>query len=334
MVGLLAAVAMLLLLAGSAEPGAARPSLTYHWPVKPFDRQHPVRGAFGDPRTLVNDLPFGVTRPHDRGAYSFHSGIDIVAAPGTPVYPVADGRVVLAGLHGIVVDSSNSRQFFYWHLRNNVTIGQQVVADQTVLGWIRRPFDHVHFGEVDGHHPQNPLTRGHLEPYVDHTTPYVTGLYVDNGRSLKLMNGGVLGPDTTLAVAAVDAPAMPVPGSFAGLPQTPALVEWRLRAGREWKRWHIAADFRHTEPVSTDFWKIYAAGTYQNSPVFERRLYTGIAGQYLFRVNLDPKRLPPGRYQLEVRVADVRGNQSTAMWPLVQGSRGGRIRPAHRTPKR
>src|SRR5579859_7113889 len=26
--------------------------LVYHWPVKPFTRQHPVRGNFGDPRTV------------------------------------------------------------------------------------------------------------------------------------------------------------------------------------------------------------------------------------------------------------------------------------------
>src|ERR1700730_14677417 len=24
----------------------------YHWPIKPFDRQHPIRGDFGDPRTV------------------------------------------------------------------------------------------------------------------------------------------------------------------------------------------------------------------------------------------------------------------------------------------
>src|SRR5437762_1231281 len=86
-----------------AVTGTARASLSYHWPVKPFDRQHPVRGAFGDPRTLVVDEPFGVTRPYDGGAYSFHNGIDIVAARGTPVYPVVSGRVVKAGGHEIVV---------------------------------------------------------------------------------------------------------------------------------------------------------------------------------------------------------------------------------------
>jgi hypothetical protein len=328
--GLFAALALVLLLAHLAEPSAARPSFAYHWPVKPFDRQHPIRGAFGDPRTLVTDRPFGVTRPHDRGQYSFHSGVDIAAAPGTPVYPVTDGHVVLVGRHAIVIDSSNKRQFYYWHLHDNVVLGQQVVAGQTVLGWVRRPFDHVHFGEVDDHHGVNPLARGHLEPYVDHTTPRILGLYVDDGGAPRRTDGGLLGPDTTLAIAAADEPAMPVPGPFAGLPQTPALVEWRLRIGEKWKAWHVAANFRHTEPVSTDFWKVYAAGTYQNAPLFERRVYTGIAGLYLFRVRLDTSRLAPGQYELEARVADVRGNYSTTVWPLIQAARGGHSRPARR----
>ena len=85
------------------------------------------------------DPPFGSTSPADRGAYSFHSGIDIVAAPGTPVYPVASGRVASLGAFEITIASSEGRIFQYWHLRGHVKLGEDVVADQTVLGWIRRP---------------------------------------------------------------------------------------------------------------------------------------------------------------------------------------------------
>ncbi len=313
-VGLL--FSLFLLLGGVPTPGAARSSLAYHWPIKPFDRQHPIRGVFGDPRTLVIDQPFGVTRRDDSGVYSFHSGVDIVATPGTRVYPVVSGRVVMAGVHEIVVDSSNDRAFQYWHLRCNVALGQEVVAEHTVLGWIQRPFDHVHLGEIDDHRDQNPLARGHLEPYADHTTPRAIALDLSNGPSPELTEGGLLSRSTTLAIEAIDEPAMPVPGPFAGLPQTPALVEWRLRTGPRWSIWHIAADFRQTVPTSADFWQVYAAGTYQNSPVFDRRLYKGIAGLYLFRADLDTSRLPPGLYELEARVADIRGNSSTTTWSL------------------
>jgi hypothetical protein len=114
---------------------------------------------------------------------------------------------------------------------------------------------------------------------------------------------------------------MPVPSAFAGMPQTPALVEWRLRGGKGWSAWHIAADFRRTLPTAP-FWTVYVAGTYQNFPGFNHRSYWGIAGRYLFRVALDPSRLSPGAYELEARVADVRGNSSTTTWPIEIPAKG------------
>ncbi|MDX6480877.1 MAG: hypothetical protein QOG85_1387 [Gaiellaceae bacterium] len=313
-VGLL--FSLLLLVGAVLAPGAARRSLVYHWPVKPFDRQHPIRGAFGDPRTFVKRQPFGVTRPYDSGDYSFHSGIDIVALAGAPVYPVVSGRVIKARGHEISIACNGKRVFQYFHLRGNVELGEKVVAEQTVIGWIQHPWNHVHLTEIDHHHERNPLARGHLEPYADHTTPHAIALDFDNGLWPRLTGGGRLSRSDSLAIAAIDEPAMRVPGSFAGLPQTPALVEWRLHSGHHWSRWHVAADFRKTVPIRRDYWDVYAAGTYQNSPVFERRLYQGIAGMYLFRVNLHASRLPAGTYEIEAKVSDVRGNSSHTTWPL------------------
>src|SRR5512132_506344 len=51
----------------------------YGWPVKPFNRQHPVRAYLNDPRNGDGD------------AKSFHFGIDITAPTGTPVYAIAAG---------------------------------------------------------------------------------------------------------------------------------------------------------------------------------------------------------------------------------------------------
>src|SRR5580765_7092599 len=106
----------------ATQPGAATSSYAYNWPVKPFDCQHPIRGAFGDPRTMALEQPFGVTAPADSGSYSFHSGVDIVAKPGTAVYPVVSGVVFRAGLHGIIVHTTDERSFQYWHLRSNVRL--------------------------------------------------------------------------------------------------------------------------------------------------------------------------------------------------------------------
>lgn len=302
---------------GSAA-GSQRGPFAYHWPIKPFDRQHPVRGAFGDPRIVTSDQPFGWSGPGRIGAHSFHNGIDIVADPGTPVYPVVSGRLVRARPGQIVVQTADGRSFQYYHLAQGVAArkGRFVVAGRTVLGRIRAGYGHVHLAEIDQHVVHNPLDPGHLEPYRDRTRPAATDLYVDDGPVPSPLDGRSVGPHDRLAVGAVDPQAMRVPGSWYGLPQVPALVEWRLFHRHVPTPWRVAVDFRHTEPPPRAFWEVYGPGTYQNSPVFEHHNYLGTPGRYLFRVRLHPNRLSPGNYRLAVRVTDVRGNRSTIQWPL------------------
>jgi hypothetical protein len=292
--------------------------LAYHWPIKPFDRQHPVRGVFGDPRIVSVDEPFGWTGPNATSAHSFHNGIDIVANPGTPVYPVVSGRVVRTKPDEIVVRTDDGRSFQYYHLAMGRAVrrGRFVVAYHTVLGRIRVRYGHVHLAEIDHYLVHNPLDAGHLEPYRDWTAPVATGLYVDDGPLPSLIDGRSVGPQDQLAVAAADPPPMSMPGPWFGLPQTPALVEWRLFHGGHRTGWRVAVDFRHTQPPPRDFWQVYGPGTYQNSPVFAHRIYLGTGGRYLFGLRLHLNRLSPGFYQLAVRVADVRGNRSTAVWPI------------------
>jgi murein DD-endopeptidase MepM/ murein hydrolase activator NlpD len=73
-------VALVVAILGLALPGAAH---AYGWPVKPFDRMHPVRGTFDDPRFHL--------APNFTTAQSFHSGVDISAPDDTPVYAVGPG---------------------------------------------------------------------------------------------------------------------------------------------------------------------------------------------------------------------------------------------------
>ena len=76
--------------------------MTYSWPLQPFDRAHPVRGYFNDPRIS------GASK-------AFHFGIDISAANGTPVYAVASGTVHLENAHAVSVAGGDG-EFGYWHV--------------------------------------------------------------------------------------------------------------------------------------------------------------------------------------------------------------------------
>ena len=72
------------------------------------------------------------------GATEFHGGIDIAAAPGTPVKAPAGGRVVFAGAspgYGltVIVEHARDVKTLFGHLRDTaVTAGQRVEAGQLI----------------------------------------------------------------------------------------------------------------------------------------------------------------------------------------------------------
>jgi hypothetical protein len=310
LLGLIALVATTAL----ASAGAAS---SYSWPFKPFNKQHPIRGFFGDPRTVYENgvLSGAFDGP---GFFSFHQGVDIAAPNGTPIYPVASGIAHYLGAATLNVDTGtyqgNQRTFQYFHIIPVVGEGQRVIAKRTVLGYVQAPFGHVHLTEINASHAVNPLQKGHLTPYADHTRPTIRDALIENQTGLLQTPLGLCGR-VEIAVNALDMPPVPVPGSFNGLPVAPAFVRWNITRlnGAVSVPWRVAADFRQTLPANGRFFDIYAKGTYENSPRFGAQQYRSMPGRYLFMLagNFDTTSLPNGVYTLGIVAADVRGNRTS-----------------------
>jgi hypothetical protein len=251
---------------------------SYGWPVKPFDRQHPVRGFFGDPRT----------------SEAFHFGIDISAPDGTLVYAIEAGTVYFNNARAIaVLAPDRSHSFGYWHIVPAVKSHQQVRKGQ-VLGKIAAGWEHVHFAERRGDTYVNPLRPGGIGPYVDRTAPTVA--------SIRLT------PTRVTAVVA-DTPDPKVPGAWGGKSVTPALVRWRTRADVPWQ---TAADFRTALPDRSLFRRVYSPSTCQNHKYeagrFDIILTSGQAAKVVSRSGLS----------LQVEVSDTAGNRSVIWVRVVE----------------
>jgi hypothetical protein len=303
---------LIVLVAAVLALAAAGGASAYSWPIKPFDRQHPIRGFFGDPRTVFEN---GVLAGGFDGAgvLSFHQGIDIVASDGTPVYPVASGVAHYLGAATLNVDAGNGRVFQYFHIVPIVGENQQVYARTTILGYVQPPYGHVHLTEIDGGHAVNPLQKGHLAPYVDRTKPTIRDVLFRNQSGTLQTPLGLCGR-VELDVDAYDMPPLAVPGSFRGLPVAPVLVQWSILHlnGTVAVPTKTVADFRTTLPGNGHFTDVYAKGTYENAPRFGAQQYKQMPGRYLFLLagNYDTTSLPNGVYTLAVRVADIRGNRA------------------------
>jgi hypothetical protein len=300
----------------------------YGWPVKPFNRQHPIRGGFGDPRTMFFVPPTTNGVLTGDGSFTFHFGVDISAPDGTKVYPVVSGTVSTVHVDWVGVDTGDGRSFQYWHIQPAVTVGAKVEADRTVLGKILKGQEHVHFTESDNHRVVNPLQSGHLTPYKDATRPEVDAITfraTDLGRDLmpNFLRGSI-----ELIAEAYDTPAIPVPGSWKGMPISPALLTWHLQtlAGRAVGSTRVAADFRRVIPPNPQFWSYYARGTYQNQSVFKPHYSYAQPGCFLFKLTrgpFDTRSVPDGIYDLVVTATDNRGNHSSSSRRITIHNRPG-----------
>ena len=287
-------LAVFLALAVPAAAGShtkARRVTGYPWPLKPFDRPHPVRGNFDDPR---------VGFVGDELASNFHFGVDISAADGTAVYAVAPG---IASRHADYVDvlTSSGRGFGYWHIAPAVK-NHQAVKQGTLLGHVLRGWGHVHFAENLNGVYVNPLRRGALTPYADTTPPTVEEVTISSAG--KPVDPTKVSGVVDLICDAYDVPQVDPPWPWQQSRVTPALLRWRIvRAdGQPATHWKTAVDFRFALLPDGLFNLVYAAGTKPNR--------ANRPGRYVFYLDegWSSATLPDGSYRLVVGAWDTRGN--------------------------
>ena len=146
--------------------------------------------------------------------------------------------------------------------------------------------------------------------------PQVSAIFARPMSSLLPLDPADLCGTVSLIAAAQDTPPLPVPGTFAGYPVSPALVTWSLTKldGLVYVPTVPAADFRTTLPVGRNFWNVYARGSYQNAPRFSNQQFF-IPGRFLYNLaeTMDTRSYPNGAYEARVQVNDMRGNWSDAV---------------------
>jgi Peptidase family M23 len=279
-------------LAGLVTPCAAN---AYSWPLKPFDRMHPIRGTLDDPRFHVS--------PDLTSKGSFHFGVDISAPDGTPVYAVEPGTVV-RGPDRVSLRRPNRREFGYWHVRPVVRTGQHVRMHQ-LIGYVIPGWGHVHFTETVAGRYRNPLRPGALTPFKDISRPVVAGIFVEqvDNHSLQAVSTSSVSGTVAFIADAYELPPLAPPAPWDRAHLVPSLVRWRLipGTGDPPTPWRVAADFRFRLLPASAYSAIYAPGTYQNKP--------NRPGDYRFWLvkNLDTASLPNGTYYIEVQAVNLAG---------------------------
>jgi len=264
----------------------------YSWPLRPFRKQHLIRSGFGEPR-------FGAEQRN------FHFGIDLPAAGATPVYAVAGGTAFLEPDHVAVLRGPSRAPdgFSYWHIVPAVGEHSAVRPDQ-LLGWVKPLWRHLHFAQILDGRWVNPLRPDALTPYADPRRPEISKLsveYLSDGRVSVIVDASV-------------APARPPKPPWQHARLAPSLVRWRLLAAHSAaSAWRDAVAFRIWIPPNRLFADVYAPGSRPNWP--------NQPGRYRFYLARDwnVRRLPSGRYEIEVQAIGRLGLTATAYARLEVG---------------
>ena len=289
----------------SAASKHIRSGSSYGWPVKPFDRQHAVRGYFGDPRIEP--------KPDGSRLRQFHFGVDVAAPNGTPVYATLTGRASIHPNHHdvVLIDGPLDVEFQYWHIIPTIQSGEYVTAYRTVIGHVESPWLHVHFSELRGGVFLNPLRPGAMGPYVDSTRPIVSALELERSADSAHVAPAAAGGTIDLVAEVADGTPLPIAAPWHDMPVMPALVRWRLVSARgPATDWQTALDFRETIPSASAFSNVYAKWTRQNHPNHRGRYRIYLAHGW------SCGQLSPGWYRIQVEASDIRDNTTVSEFPV------------------
>jgi hypothetical protein len=310
------------------------------WPVRPHDRQHPIRGSFLDPRP-----------DPDLGAI-YHEGIDVAVRDDRPetghppgrthrVFAIEGGPVSRAtptGRRGSV----QIGHFGYGHIDPVVLAGETVAPGQHI-GWTCQGDWHVHLSEfilTTGAPIQvNPLRPGgKLSPFADTAAPVIREVRFHTLASPDWARR----PNTSVALLPHEGQRIPRdrlfgkvdvrvrahdPQSFLGwfeelphmaAPHHPFRLTVSIHEVDDGRLVRRREAFRAEQVLDQPAELHYAPGTQQNLPAKGcMRQPPGLPcdGIYWFRAfprGWDTRRHPDGRYRVRVRVWDVAGNRTEA----------------------
>ena len=311
------------------------------WPVRPQNRQHPIRGSFLDPR------------PHPQRGAIYHEGVDIAVRDDRPERGAPPGRTHrVFAIEGGPVSFATPRgargrvqigHFGYGHIDPVVQFGELVVPGQHI-GWTCLNDWHVHLSEFvftsGGAIVVNPLRRdGKLHPFVDGARPAIREIRFHRPATpawarrpstsvARLPSAGArLDKDRLTGLVDVRV-RVSDPQSFIGwfqelpwlaAPHHPFRLAVRIfdvASGRVVRRREV---FRAERMLGLPAGRHFAPGAEQNLPANGcMRLHRSVNcdGVYWFRLfplrYWDTTRLPDGRYRLEIRAWDVAGNVGEA----------------------
>jgi len=328
-----------------AVPGQLDLPQTYNdawrgWPVLPLRGQHPIRGAFLDPR------------PDPRKGAIYHDGIDIAVRDDKPesgaphgrthrVHAIESGRVTAAtpkGTRGLV----DAGHFRYEHVDALVRVGDNVEPGD-VIGWSTDGSWHVHLGEFvfrpDGSRViVNPLRPGgKVAPYADSDRPAIRAVTFHvpatptwkrrPGTTVALLPQAGRKLDPARLSGKVDVRVQTHdPQSFIGwfsqlpwlaAPHHPFRVAVSVFSHASGKAVVDREVFRSERMLEMPAGQHFAPGTEQNLPANGcMRLHATVRcdGIYWFRLfprpYWDTTKLPNGGYRVRVRVWDAVGNEA------------------------